>query len=63
VTSWNSLRINGNITYLPCPASGARLTLPHPPNHQATPRLKKKTRVGRFFWKNLEAKPPNFGFA
>jgi hypothetical protein len=26
----------------------------------AIPQLKKQKRVGRFFWKNLEAKPLNF---
>jgi hypothetical protein len=29
----------------------------------ATPQLKKQKKVGRFFWKNLEAKPLNFEFA
>jgi hypothetical protein len=27
------------------------------------PQLKKRKRVGRFFWKNLEAKPFNFELA
>jgi hypothetical protein len=45
-----------------CPYRLSSLVKGNPVAH-VMPQLKKQKRVGRFFWKNLEAKPLNFELA